>query len=84
MNISKLRKDLNLNQTQFGNLFGVHSMTVSKWERGILIPSDYQIALMQEFKVSAKESEVAKTLGAILLGAGVVAALYLLLSNAKK
>ena len=83
MNVVKLRNKLNLSQTQFGNLFGVHSMTVSKWEREILKPSDYQLALMTEFKEAAKEKEVTNTLGKVLIGAGIAAALYLLLKNSR-
>ena len=54
MQISELRSKLGLSQAQFGQLFGVHPMTVSKWERGILKPTDYQLVLMAEFEKAAK------------------------------
>lgn len=81
--IFDLRKRLGLNQMEFGNLFGVHPMTVSKWERGTLFPNHYQIALMNEFLKAAKSKEVRDTIGAVLVGAGIAAALLLLLKNAK-
>lgn len=78
-----LRRSLGLSQVEFGQLFGAHAMTVSKWERGVLRPSAYQIALMQQFKATAdakaeKEKEELKNL---LVGAGVVAALLWLLGG---
>lgn len=83
MEIASLRKKLGLSQTQFGNLFGVHPMTVSKWERGLLKPTDYQSALMSEFEKATKTNEVRDTLGAVLIGTGIAAALYLLLKNSQ-
>ena len=83
IDIAKLRKQLALNQTQFGSLFDVHPMTVSKWERGLLQPTPYQVALMDEFSKAAKSKEVKETLSAVLIGAGIAAALYLLLRNSR-
>ncbi len=83
MDVTLLRKKLGLSQAQFGNLFGVHPMTVSKWERNILRPTDYQRALMVEFEKAAKNKEVKETIGAVLVGAGIAAALYLLLKNSR-
>lgn len=81
--IANLRKRLGLNQMEFGNLFGVHPMTVSKWERGTLFPNHYQLALMQEFAEAARSKEVRDTIGAVLVGAGIAAALYLLLKHSR-
>ena len=84
MDIHSLRKQrLGLNQAQFGALFGVHPMTVSKWERGVLYPTEYQLALMREFEEAAKSKEVHDTLKGVLIGAGIAAALYLLLRAAR-
>ena len=77
--IFKLRQDLGLNQDKFGQLFGIHPMTVSKWERGILTPTPYQVAIMEAFKKAARKEEIKRTLKNILVAAGVVAAIYLLL-----
>jgi molybdopterin-binding protein len=37
-----LRARLNLSQRELGDLLGVHVMTVSKWERGVLAPGAHQ------------------------------------------
>ena len=77
--ICKLRQNLGLNQDKFGQLFGIHPMTVSKWERGILTPTPYQAAMMEAFEKAARKEKVKKTLKNILVAAGVAAAIYLLL-----
>jgi DNA-binding transcriptional regulator YiaG len=84
--ILQLRAAMGLSQVQFAQLFGVHFMTVSKWERGALPPSTYQIALMNQFAqtVSAKQAEAKEQVKTLLVGAGVVAALIFLLTAAKK
>jgi len=84
--IVQLRKDLALAQADFGRLFDAHFMTVSKWERGIATPSPYQAALMQQFRLTAdlKRQEAQEQVKQLLVGAGVIAALFWLLSNAKK
>lgn len=83
MNVARLREQLGLTQAQFGNLFGVHPMTVSKWEREILEPSDYQKALMIDFEKAAKNEEVPNKIGTILISAGIAAALYFLLKYSR-
>ncbi len=79
--IAQLRTDLGLSQVQFGQLFGTHFMTVSKWERGVLTPNPYQQALMEQFRKTAdqKKAKEREQLGKILVGAGVIAALVWLL-----
>jgi putative transcriptional regulator len=69
---------------EFGQLFDAHSLTVSKWERGLLRPTAYQIALMRQFQVTAeaKQDQSREQVKNLLVGAGVVAALVWLL-NAK-
>jgi putative transcriptional regulator len=81
--IVSLRRALGLSQEQFGQLFGAHSMTVSKWERGLLLPSAYQQALMSQFRQTAdKQQEIAQEqVKKLLIGAGVVAALIWLLGS---
>ena len=78
-----LRRSLALSQAEFGQLFDAHSMTVSKWERSLLRPSAYQIALMRQFQVTAdaKKAEASEQVKNLLVGAGVVAALVWLLSG---
>jgi hypothetical protein len=60
-------------------------MTVSKWERGVLVPNDYQQALMIEFEKAARAPSVQAlrdALGSLLVGAGIGAVLFLLLNAA--
>jgi len=81
--ISKLRDRLGLNQVLFAQLFGVHPMTVSKWERGELQPNEYQSTLMESFRLAARNIETKNKISGILIGAGITAALLFLLSKAK-
>jgi len=81
--VTALREALDLTQAQFATLLGVHSLTVSKWERALLEPAPYQVALMQSFARSRqREPDVGAVVGGVLLAAGVGAALYLLLKPA--
>lgn len=81
--IVAIRKSLGLTQTDFARLFDAHVMTISKWERGIAMPSPYQVSLMEHFKQKAAlQTEQAQTeVKNLLVGAGVIAALIWLLSN---
>lgn len=79
-----IRNSLNLSQASFGQLLGVHAMTVSKWERGVLAPNAYQATLINNFEQAAKSGEVKGKIEGILIGAGLAAALLLLLKAASK
>lgn len=83
MDIALLRRALGLSQLEFGQLLGVHLMTVSKWERGIARPSPYHDALIEEFGRAAAGAEgIGTKIKATLAGRGVAAALRLLLTAA--
>jgi transcriptional regulator with XRE-family HTH domain len=86
--IATLRNNLGLTQAEFAQLFGVHAMTVSKWERekALVRPTAHQLALMTDFARAAKvkREEAQETLKTILVGAGAVAALFWLLSATRK
>jgi len=88
--IVTLRGALGLSQAEFAQLFGVHQMTVSKWERRLqaplATPTPYQTALMQAFgrAAQAKQADVQQKVKNLLVSAGVVAALFFLLSQARK
>jgi len=78
-----IRKGLGLTQAQLGQLLGVHSLTVSKWERELLTPTPYQAAMLDSFgKAGKRKPEVGRTVVTLLVGAGIAAALYLLLKAA--
>lgn len=65
-------------------VMGIHSLTVSKWERGVLQPSNYQLVLLGLFKEAARSpdlgfrSEIRRT----LVERGGIVTLYLLLHEA--
>jgi transcriptional regulator with XRE-family HTH domain len=84
--IVQLRKDMGLSQADFARLFDAHFMTVSKWERGVSSPSAYQQGLMHQFRMAAntKKEQIQEQLQNLLIGAGVIAALFWLLSVAAK
>jgi len=87
IDIPMLRKRLGLSQVEFGQLLGVHFMTVSKWERGLAPPTPYQLALMERFArtAAAQEEQAKEQLKRIFVGAGGIAALvWLLTETAKK
>ena len=81
--IVAVRKSLGLTQTDFARLFDAHVMTISKWERGVAMPSAYQVSLMEQFKQKAElQAEQSRTeVKNLLVGAGVIAALIWLLTN---
>ena len=84
LEIKSIRELLALNQLQFSQLLGVHPITVSKWERGIASPTDYQHAFLSQFQVAAKNKKTRDDLKNVLIVAGVIAALILLFQAASK
>lgn len=83
--ITKVRKQLKLSQMEFAQLFGIHHMTISKWERGELSPTGYQVALLCEFGKAAKnDKNLPSILSAMLVGSSVTNALFALLHRARK
>ncbi|MEC4682534.1 MAG: helix-turn-helix domain-containing protein [Nitrospirota bacterium] len=82
--IRDIRKSLGLTQSELGQLVGAHGMTVSKWELNILVPTAYQLALLNAFKAAAEKEKLDKVVKTALIGGGIIAALLLLLNNSKK
>lgn len=81
--IKQTREKLKLTQVQFGQLLGVHPLTVSKWERGQLAPTPHQQALIQSFGVAGNAKEnVGEQVAGLLVTAGVAIALFALLHAA--
>lgn len=81
--VSAVRTQLNLSQVQLAQLLGVHPLTVSKWERGLLVPTPHQSALLQSFREARKAKEqIGTEVADLLVTAGVVVALFALLSAA--
>jgi transcriptional regulator with XRE-family HTH domain len=81
--LNRLRVDLGLSQVQLAQLLGVHPLTVSKWERGLLVPTLHQNALLDSFaKARRAKKTIGDEVGELLLTAGVVIALFTLLNAA--
>ncbi len=57
--ITTLREALGMTQAEFGERIGVDKMTVSRWERGALRPSDASLAAITELRRNAVKRGVA-------------------------
>ena len=79
-----VRQQLKLGQTELASLMGVHPMTVSRWERGLVPPTGYQSAMLTEFKTAARDKAFRDTFSAALIATGIMSGLYLLLGAARK
>lgn len=78
-----IRESLGLTQAQLAQLLGVHPLTVSKWERGVLSPNPHQAALLGSFRRAAhREPDVGQVVVGLLVAAGIGVALYALLRAA--
>jgi len=56
MDVARIRKALALTQSRLANLTGVHPMTVSKWERGVLAPARHPLAILRALDVASGRS----------------------------
>lgn len=83
MSLRDLRKRLRLSQAELGQLVGAHAMTVSKWERGVLSPSAYQIALLERFAQAHITDASLSPVKRLLVSSGAPAALAWLLQSAR-
>lgn len=57
--VTALREALGLTQAEFGERIGVDKMTVSRWERGALRPSDGSLKALDDLRKRAARSGVA-------------------------
>lgn len=53
MDIARIRKALSLTQARLAELTGVHPMTVSKWERGVLSPAPHALSILKALDAAA-------------------------------
>jgi molybdopterin-binding protein len=53
MDLAAIRTNLGLTQAQLADVTGVHPMTVSKWERGVLQPTRHQQAILAALEAVA-------------------------------
>lgn len=63
LDLKALRGRLGLSQGELAQLVGVHAMTVSKWERGMLRPAPHQKRLLLAFTAAAERGIRAPTRG---------------------
>jgi molybdopterin-binding protein len=54
LNVKAIRTRLGVSQNELARLVGAHAMTVSKWERGVLKPSEHQARLLRAFRGAAE------------------------------
>ena len=54
VDIKKLREAIGLSQAELAALVGMHAMTVSKWERGKLVPGEHHTRLLGAFARAAE------------------------------
>ena len=80
--IKQVRSHLELSQAELATILGVHWVTVSKWERGVLAPDPYRDALLVRFSEASAKREFGDSVARALIGQGVAAALFLLLKAA--
>ena len=81
--VASIRAGLGLTQVQFAQLLGVHPLTVSKWERGLLAPTSHQIALLDSFRrARAAQKDIGGEVANLLVTAGVAFALFAVLKAA--
>jgi len=57
MDVASIRKPLGLTQEKLGKLVGAHAMTVSKWERGVLRPTEFQRSLLSALEAATTGRE---------------------------
>lgn len=81
--IVKIRRSLHATQAQLSRILGVHDVTVSKWERGMLRPTPHQEALLRAARRATRiDPGVGAAVVRDLADGGVGLALFRLLSAA--
>lgn len=80
--VRTVRAALRLPQSTFADRLGVHSITVSKWERGNRFPTDYQAGVISRFAEATKVPGVTETIASVVISHGSVAGLTFLLMPA--
>lgn len=82
--IRTVRKSFGFTQPEFSSLFGVHRMTVYKWERGTIIPSAFQNDLLRMFHAARSSDDVRTKLASILRERGRMTTLLVVLAAAQR
>lgn len=79
MSIVQVREALGLTQVDFAILIGVHPLTISKWERKKLMPTQWQMGLIEAFGVASKKPGLNRTTKRDLYALGSTKTIYKLL-----
>jgi len=81
--VAGIRKSLGFTQAELASLFGVHALTISKWERGHLTPRPYPMAMLLAFEQGHKRCPtIGSRVRGILASEGPVAGVHMLLRAA--
>ncbi len=80
--VKAVRKALALSQPELAILIGVHPLTVSKWERGLLAPSKYQQALLRRLRSGCRKAKSVVPVAEWIESTGPIQTLAYLLSHA--
>lgn len=80
MNSLELRRAAGWTQTELAALLGVHTTTVNRWEKGKLMPSPWQISMLEVFWFAIDlDPDLGAKVKAIRQVEGAPAAMYALL-----
>jgi putative transcriptional regulator len=83
VDVARLRADLFLNQDQLAAILGVHSMTVSKWERGELVVDPWRKVMLNRMRAFADRTAepYRRVVGSVLASKGAIATLVVLIGD---
>ena len=84
IDIKKLRGKLQLTQTEFSTLLGVHPLTISKWERGAGEPIKNYFRLLYHIEHATKNKRLCEEINKALIFENPLKALYIILHNSYK
>jgi len=81
--IKRLRNAADITQAELGAFLGISNSTMHKWERGLLRPNDWQVAMLDAFaEAETRVPGVLKQAVKTLYARGYARALHLILAAA--
>lgn len=81
--VASVRASLHMTQSELSSLLGCHWITISKWERGELIPRAHDCAMLEAFRAAAvRVPGIGKVATHLVASQGVARALWTLLDAA--
>lgn len=82
-NLREVREALGISQVVLAKLFGIHVMTVSRWECGVMEPHGIYPELIVQLSMASKKKDAGKRIGEALRQYGVSAGLRALLEETR-